>query len=129
MCPFGYPKWCDLISPRHVPRRAVPRLADSLHLVHPLGTTYAYLFALAIVVQLIPTASKEWVIPAKPKPGRKPKRETNTSAIVPKDDIVRHPCQMLAHDLIFSPQDEESSGSRRVQNRQDPSRIPYFRRG
>ncbi|KAH0838392.1 hypothetical protein J3R83DRAFT_6699 [Lanmaoa asiatica] len=44
--------------------------------------------------------SKEWVIPAKPKPGRKPK-ETNTSATVPKDDVVRPPMST----------DEESSGT------------------
>lgn len=36
------------------------------------------------------TASKEWVIPAKPKPGRKPK-ESNTAASFPKDDLVRPP--------------------------------------
>ena len=36
------------------------------------------------------TASKEWVIPAKPKPGRKPK-EATIGATVPKDDVVRLP--------------------------------------
>ncbi|KAG9314456.1 hypothetical protein JVU11DRAFT_5253 [Chiua virens] len=45
--------------------------------------------------------SKEWVIPAKPKPGRKPKKETSASINAAKDDA-----------------DEESTGSRRVQNRQ-----------
>ncbi|OAX44723.1 hypothetical protein K503DRAFT_846149 [Rhizopogon vinicolor AM-OR11-026] len=51
------------------------------------------------------TASKEWVIPAKPKPGRKPKKETSTGSTgftgppAPKDD-----------------EDSESAG-RRVQNR------------
>lgn len=45
------------------------------------------------------TASKEWVIPAKPKPGRKPKKETSTDPPAPKDD-----------------EDSESAG-RRVQNR------------
>ncbi|KAF8560455.1 hypothetical protein OG21DRAFT_1502729 [Imleria badia] len=44
--------------------------------------------------------SKEWVIPAKPKPGRKPKKETNTGPTDLTDYV-----------------DEESSASRRVQNR------------
>ncbi|OJA10822.1 hypothetical protein AZE42_00277 [Rhizopogon vesiculosus] len=41
------------------------------------------------------TASKEWVIPAKPKPGRKPKKETSTGFTgstdppAPKDDEAR----------------------------------------
>ncbi|KAG1833914.1 hypothetical protein EV424DRAFT_855554 [Suillus variegatus] len=45
------------------------------------------------------TASKEWVIPAKPKPGRKPKKESSAGPPAPKDD-----------------EDSESAG-RRVQNR------------
>ncbi|KAH7883688.1 hypothetical protein F5I97DRAFT_1563674 [Phlebopus sp. FC_14] len=45
------------------------------------------------------TPSKEWVIPAKPKPGRKPKKEATTGPTPPKDE-----------------EDDESSG-RRVQNR------------
>ncbi|KAG1867947.1 hypothetical protein DFJ58DRAFT_118347 [Suillus subalutaceus] len=45
------------------------------------------------------TASKEWVIPAKPKPGRKPKKESSVGPPAPKDD-----------------EDSESAG-RRVQNR------------
>ncbi|KAG1755173.1 uncharacterized protein EDB91DRAFT_277655 [Suillus paluster] len=45
------------------------------------------------------TASKEWVIPAKPKPGRKPKKETSAGPPAPQDD-----------------EDSESAG-RRVQNR------------
>ncbi|KAG6337328.1 hypothetical protein ID866_1753 [Astraeus odoratus] len=43
--------------------------------------------------------SKEWVIPAKPKPGRKPKKESSSSATTSKDD-----------------EDNDSFG-RRVQNR------------
>ncbi|KAF8140136.1 hypothetical protein EV363DRAFT_1393054 [Boletus edulis] len=70
-----------------------------------MGTTYACLFFIAppVLVQLTSLttiASKEWVIPAKPRPGRKPKKELNVGPTDPKDDP-----------------DEESSASRRVQNR------------
>ncbi|KAF9229403.1 hypothetical protein BS17DRAFT_723135 [Gyrodon lividus] len=62
----------------------------------PIGLSPASQTASTSSSTLWAQPSREWVIPAKPKPGRKPKKETPT---VPKDEA-----------------DEDSSG-RRVQNR------------
>lgn len=65
----------------------------------PIGPSPASLAASTSASTLWATASKEWVIPAKPKPGRKPKKESSAGPPAPKDD-----------------EDSESAG-RRVQNR------------
>lgn len=65
----------------------------------PIGPSPVSLAASTSASTLWATASKEWVIPAKPKPGRKPKKESSAGPPAPKDD-----------------EDSESAG-RRVQNR------------
>ncbi|KAF8844020.1 hypothetical protein BDN67DRAFT_922952 [Paxillus ammoniavirescens] len=65
----------------------------------PIGLSPASQTASTSSSTLWAQPSREWVIPAKPKPGRKPKKETPSGPALPKDEA-----------------DEESSG-RRVQNR------------
>jgi len=65
----------------------------------PIGPSPASLAASTSASTLWATASKEWVIPAKPKPGRKPKKESSAGPPAPRDE-----------------EDSESAG-RRVQNR------------
>ncbi|KAG2159972.1 uncharacterized protein EDB93DRAFT_31495 [Suillus bovinus] len=62
----------------------------------PIGPSLA---ASTSASMLWATASKEWVIPAKPKPGRKPKKESSADPPAPKDD------------------EDSESADRRVQNR------------
>jgi hypothetical protein len=45
------------------------------------------------------TASKEWVIPAKPKPGRKPKKDLAPVPAVPEIEEVRRFGALLVSNL------------------------------
>lgn len=64
-------------------------------------------------------ASKEWVIPAKPKPGRKPKKDAlpSTSDDVEVSDSRQFRIPASQRQSIFMQMD---SKGRRVQNRYDP---------
>jgi AP-1-like factor len=57
-------------------------------------------------------ASKEWIIPAKPKPGRKPKAAPSLM----KDDEVPNFLLLVVYSHLFCPQQLDKKG-RRIQNR------------
>ncbi|KAG2353967.1 hypothetical protein BDR07DRAFT_1454277 [Suillus spraguei] len=67
----------------------------------PIGPSPASLAASTSASTLWATASKEWVIPAKPKPGRKPKKESSAGPPAPKDDEASRRVQNRAAQRAF----------------------------